>query len=77
VVTTKLTPKPSLPAILTDAGNNAAFAAKELFEAKLANEHAGNYVNIAARRASTSCMRPSETDSRRFPFRAARSRARG
>ncbi|MDE2850371.1 MAG: hypothetical protein OYL92_17435 [Acidobacteriota bacterium] len=38
-MTTELTPKPSLPAILTDADNAVAFAAEEFFEAKLSNEH--------------------------------------
>lgn len=48
MATTDLAPKHELPAILTDAGNAARFAAEEFFEAKLSNEHTrrayGRYV---------------------------------
>lgn len=48
MATTELAPKHDLPAILQDAGNAAAFAAEEFFEARLANEHTrrayGRYV---------------------------------
>ena len=39
MATRELAPKHEFPAILTDAGNAASFAAEEFFEAKLSNDH--------------------------------------